>query len=225
MKISVRLLAFVFMFIGSMAFADTKYVYSPGDGYLNLRTGPSTQYDIVKPMYNGQRVWVISWSGNWRQVRHESGTVGWAYASYLVDFPVSGGGVYYINSPGDGYLNLRTGPTSNSGIIRQMPHGSTVNVVGNSGQWLSVVHETGARGWAFHRYLSSTPPPAYTPQTLRNTCSDIDNSVVGWYIRAYKCGDKSISEYPCCLAHWRQKLCETNMDPAGFITMLMNDRG
>lgn len=60
-------------------------VYSANDGYLNLRAGPGTGYAILLQMYNDDWVEVLASSGSWRQVRHQSGAVGWAHARYLVD--------------------------------------------------------------------------------------------------------------------------------------------
>lgn len=205
--------------------AQTRFIYSPSDGYLNLREGPSTNYPIIQPMYNGQRVWIIGRSGNWRQVRHESGTVGWAYHSYLTRDQVQSGGQFFINSPGDGYLNLRSRPSGSSRIIRQMPHGSRVQVVGSTGAWLNVIHSSGAQGWAHHRYMSSSRPP--TQQQIRRVanCSGVHSGAVGWYIRLYKCGDVPAYDYPACLARWRQRLCEVDQDPAAFMQLLMTERG
>lgn len=60
------------------------FVNSPGDGYLNLRSGPGSEYNIIREMSHGDRVVLLSSSGNWRRVRHNaSGAVGWAYKNYL----------------------------------------------------------------------------------------------------------------------------------------------
>ena len=44
----------------------------PGDGCLNLRTGPGTNYQIIMPMYNGEMVEILAACGNWRRVRHKT---------------------------------------------------------------------------------------------------------------------------------------------------------
>ncbi|MDF0600744.1 SH3 domain-containing protein [Psychromarinibacter sp. C21-152] len=59
-------------------------VYSPNDGFLNLRTGPGTRFAIITPMYNGTEVRILEWSGKWVRVQTEYGQQGWAYSSYLV---------------------------------------------------------------------------------------------------------------------------------------------
>jgi len=58
------------------AAAETKYVYSPSDGYLNLRTGPGTGFDVIRQMRNYSAVEILERSGTWARVRHESGDTG-----------------------------------------------------------------------------------------------------------------------------------------------------
>lgn len=141
--------------IATVATAETLMVNSPGDGYLNLREGPSSKNPIIIEMYHGQTVDVLSTSRRWLRVRHQSGTVGWAYGKNLI--PVSSAESHLkVNSPNDGYLNLRTGPSSKHQIVRQMKHGSRASVLGRSGDWLQIQHDSGSTGWAHSKYLHTS---------------------------------------------------------------------
>ncbi len=80
----VFFLALALVLFASGVLAETRSVYSPNDGYLNLRTGPGAQFRIVQKMYNGSKVEVLEYNGKWRRVRHESGSVGWAHGRWLV---------------------------------------------------------------------------------------------------------------------------------------------
>lgn len=42
---------------------------------------------------------------------------------------------YFVSSPDDGYLNMRKGPGLSYGVIRQLPHGSKVEVIAQNGNW------------------------------------------------------------------------------------------
>jgi uncharacterized protein YgiM (DUF1202 family) len=130
--------------------AETLIVHSPGDGFLNLRTGPGTGYAIIRQMYHGSRVETLEWSGNWVRVRHQSGDVGWAYAQNLRR-PASR--VRTVFSPGDGYLNLRAGPGTGYGIVLRMYNGEQVELLDGSGKWRYVRHQSGTEGWAYVDYL------------------------------------------------------------------------
>lgn len=65
-----------------------------------------------------------------------------------------------VNSPGDGFLALRTQPSAETGDrILQIPHGSTVTVnaclpkaAGKKGRWCRVDYN-GNSGWAFDGFL------------------------------------------------------------------------
>lgn len=134
--------------------ADVRYVYSPSDGFLNLRTGPGTRYDIIREMYNGDRVRVVEYAGSWVRVVHQSGVRGWASAKYLVRRDAARPGrTRYVFSPNDGYLNLRTGPGTRYRIVREMYNGEYVEILEWSGNWVRVRHESGATGWASARFL------------------------------------------------------------------------
>jgi Bacterial SH3 domain len=65
-----------------------------------------------------------------------------------------------VSSPGDGFLALRTGPSSTTGErIMEIPHGATVTVSacqaaakGKKGKWCKVNYN-GNAGWAFDGFL------------------------------------------------------------------------
>ncbi|QQS33814.1 MAG: SH3 domain-containing protein [Acidobacteriota bacterium] len=69
----------------------------------------------------------------------------------------------WVNSPGDGFLALRSDPSADVGYrILQIPHGAEVRVIscqdrsirigGRSGRWCRVRYD-GTTGWAFDGWL------------------------------------------------------------------------
>ncbi|HQZ95620.1 MAG TPA: SH3 domain-containing protein [Pyrinomonadaceae bacterium] len=75
----------------------------------------------------------------------------------------SGGTNAWVNSPGDGFLALRSDPSSNGGYrVMQIPHGASVrvlscqgfsqNIGGHTGRWCRVSY-AGNTGWAFDAWL------------------------------------------------------------------------
>ncbi|QQA41538.1 SH3 domain-containing protein [Pelagovum pacificum] len=151
----IRFLApLFFCLVAATAWAETLYVHAPGDGYLNLRTGPGTGYAIAAEMYHGSGVDVLDKPGAWYRVRHpDTGLSGWAHSSYLTHRTDLRD--MYVNSPGDGFLNLRTGPTSGAQVIRRMYHGDAVSLQGRNGRWFFLYHHgSGSQGWAHGRYLT-----------------------------------------------------------------------
>ena len=55
------------------------------DGYLNLRTGPGTKYQVIRRIYPGDRVQMLDATGSWRYVELENGVQGWAHSLYMED--------------------------------------------------------------------------------------------------------------------------------------------
>jgi uncharacterized protein YgiM (DUF1202 family) len=54
--------------------------------YLNIRTGPGTQFSIIKAMPAGSVVTLLgrNTGSTWAKVRLTDGTIGWMSASYLM---------------------------------------------------------------------------------------------------------------------------------------------
>jgi uncharacterized protein YgiM (DUF1202 family) len=78
--------------------AEGLVINSPGDGFLNLRTGPGSGFDIIYAMPHGSEVHTLEWSGPWVRVRHESGRTGWCSAQYLAR---NGPAALTVHSAGD----------------------------------------------------------------------------------------------------------------------------
>jgi uncharacterized protein YgiM (DUF1202 family) len=131
--------------------AETRRVNSPGDGFLNLRSGPGTDFAILRRMLHGSRVEVLERAGAWLRVRHESGATGWASGRYLVSLAPAG--TLIVADPQDGWLNLRSGPGSGFQIVTRMDNGTSVQVLERAGNWVRVRHQFGAVGWAYRPYL------------------------------------------------------------------------
>ena len=75
----------------------------------------------------------------------------------------TGGTTAWVNSPGDGFLALRSYPSADGGYrILQIPHGANVRVIscqgysqrinGRTGRWCRVSYG-GSTGWAFDGWL------------------------------------------------------------------------
>lgn len=60
-----------------------KAIVNDPDGFVNLRDGKGTQYDVVKKIENGTKVMVIDTSNDWRNVETEEGLRGFIHKSRL----------------------------------------------------------------------------------------------------------------------------------------------
>ncbi|MGJ8545899.1 MAG: SH3 domain-containing protein [Sulfitobacter sp.] len=138
--------------------ADTRIINSPADGYLNLRSGPGVEFRLLGRMINGTSAEVTGQEGDWLRLRHETGTTGWAHGDYLKKVQPVRGMLQFVNSPADGYLNMRRGPGQNFGVKKQLLHAGTVTVLTVDGNWTKVKDDKGTRGWVYNPYLSMERP-------------------------------------------------------------------
>ncbi len=128
---------------------------------LNLRSGPATSFAVLKRMYQGETVTIVSGpSSGWYQVTSGS-TTGWASGTYLAlgggsgtttpppTTPPAGAGTATVDAD---TLNLRAGPSTSAGIIARMPFGETVRIISSSNGWYQVDFR-GRAGWASGTYL------------------------------------------------------------------------
>lgn len=120
---------------------------------LNLRGGPGTGYAVLRVMYQGQAVAIVSGPSNgWYQVTYQ-GVTGWAYATYLAvgGSPTTPSAATTATVDVD-LLNLRSGPGTGNSILGQMLYGETVKILGSSGDWYRVSY-FGTTGYAYGSYL------------------------------------------------------------------------
>lgn len=133
------------------------------DGALNLRSGPAYSAGIVTVMPGNSRVTVTGSSQNGFYPVKYGSTSGWALGDYLdIDAgadpgPDDGGNPSPSGSATviDGELNLRASASTSAAVLRVMPDGATVTLLGLSSNGFSKVRYSGAEGWAYSIYLGT----------------------------------------------------------------------
>jgi peptidoglycan/xylan/chitin deacetylase (PgdA/CDA1 family) len=68
--------------VAAVAISGVTAVVSSSDGFLNLRTGPSTARPVIRRLYNGDTVSVLQTSGDWFKVS-SGGSTGWLNSWYV----------------------------------------------------------------------------------------------------------------------------------------------
>lgn len=191
------------LFFASAGAATTLWVDAPRDEFLNLRTGPSTQYHVIDRMPHGSTVKLLRAPGKWVKVRHESGKVGWAHSRFLSDHKVRtrhhrdrdgfgrrpNGQDLWVHAPGFGGLNLRHGPGTQYPVIMTMRQRDRAHELGRQGKWILLRHESGKVGWAHGDYLV-TRDPGYGRQPDRKRGGHADPDRGKWDKDRFKRGHK-----------------------------------
>jgi uncharacterized protein YraI len=122
---------------------------------LNLRSGPGTGYAVLRVAPQGASVAVNAGPVNtsWYKVTY-SGTTGYMHGQYLTQSAPSPGGGTSGNATTTVALNLRSGPGTGYAVLRVIPAGATVSILGGptNGVWYKVSY-AGSTGYAHGDYL------------------------------------------------------------------------
>ena len=130
---------------------------------LNMRSGPSTSYRIVKTLPKGSEVEVISTSNNWSKIRF-NGSTGYVSNEYLSninsdtntnnnvnnDANISTTVTKYVNVSS---LNVRSGPSTSYSILGSLKLNEQVEVIESMSSW-SKINYKGKIAYVSTQYLS-----------------------------------------------------------------------
>ena len=156
------------------AMAETAVVK---DGWLRLRSAPTTESTHIKSYFTGTVVTILGTSGAWTHVRTPDGNTGYMLSEFLVKgsqptaAPKQATGVTrYVTSANGRSVNLRRGAGYGYGVIWQYPVGTKVTVTGTSGEWSSVsIPGDGRTGWMLSSCLSEVQMSAPTGKVENTT--------------------------------------------------------
>ncbi|MCM3473103.1 SH3 domain-containing protein [Brevibacillus borstelensis] len=122
---------------------------------LNVRSGPSTQDQVVTTLPIKTVLPVISEKGDWIHVRLPNGKTGWV-ANWLVTksgtstkpAPQSGAQstAPQVESTTDN-VNVRSGPGQNYSVVQKINPGKKYTVTQRSGEWVQIQLSASAKGW------------------------------------------------------------------------------
>lgn len=138
---------------------------------LNLRARSNTGSAVLLVIPQNATVTLNGRMENGFQDVTYNGTHGWAHNDFLVSTgsgPRDSGGAAKVHSS----LNLRSGPSTGAQVLRVMPGGATVQLLGQYQNGYYYVSHEGLAGWAYGDWLlvngtplghGDGPPPGGTP--------------------------------------------------------------
>lgn len=136
---------------GTAVSEPVRYVV-PTEG-LNARTGPGTNYPVIKTWPKGTPIKIVRRVGNWG---YSKGAGGWLCTDYLsgstagaVSHYTRSGyalGMYHVNTAG---LNVRSGPGTGYKKVGLLYTGTPLRILKVSGNW---GYSRGAGGWVHLGY-------------------------------------------------------------------------
>ncbi|WP_181346841.1 N-acetylmuramoyl-L-alanine amidase [Thalassobacillus sp. CUG 92003] len=120
---------------------------------LNVRSGPSTGYQIVGKLKDGESVDIYKREGNWAYITNGN-VKGYVHTAYLVD--KKGPEVIDRKVVSATSLNVRSGPGTNHGIIGSLKTGESVDIYKKEGNWAYIAYGN-TKGYVSMYYLIDKP--------------------------------------------------------------------
>ena len=131
--------------------------------YVNIRSGPSTDYDVIGKLYNGCVANILEYEGDWVKIQSGNLEEGYIKAEYLlIGWDAEAKIQEYcdrIATVNCSVLNVRTGMSTSDSIYDQIPRGESYYVAEEYEEWVKIVlgqdDATGREhtGYVFKQYV------------------------------------------------------------------------
>lgn len=127
---------------------------------VNLRTGKSTNSNIIRVVSEGTKLSVIDTSdSDWYRVRLSDGTKGYISSDYLSKKEGGSKPAPAVNIPAvtTDYVNLRKSPNMDGAVIDVIPENTKLSIIDTSNSsWYKVKLSDGTTGYIYSSYLKKT---------------------------------------------------------------------
>lgn len=118
--------------------AEADYASVNNNGVL-VRSGPSTEYRIIRSVNTGFPVQKIGSQDNWTQIKDFVGQEGWIYTPLL---GINNSAIVTATK-----ANLRSGPGISYTVVNQIDFGTVLQVDNMQGDWYMITTPGGIQGW------------------------------------------------------------------------------
>ena len=141
---------------------------------LNIRSGPSTSYQVITKAYKGENVEILQSSDGWHKVKLSNGTTGWACGQYISTGQSSnsttnqGTKATITASP---RLNVRSGAGTSYSVISKVNYGESVQIIEKNNGWYKIKLSNGTIGWGSSEYITQG-----NDQSSNNSSSNNNNN-------------------------------------------------
>ena len=135
-----------------------------------VRSGPSSEYRIIRSVNRGYPVEIVERQGGWAHIQDYLESEGWVHGSLLG----ANNSVIVTTTK----ANLRSGPGTNNPIVDKIDYGTVLWVKDISNQWYRVETRDSLAGWLHHQLLW---PPIHeiaeaedTPPLIQKSQQEVD---------------------------------------------------
>jgi SH3-like domain-containing protein len=119
-----------------------------------VRSGPSSEYRIIRSVNKGYPVEIIEYQGDWAHIQDYLNSEGWIFNTLLGE----NNSVIVVTTK----VNLRSGPGVENMIMDKLDYGTVLRVKETTGEWHKVESKSGTVGW-LNNELVWPPGPLTEP--------------------------------------------------------------
>lgn len=134
--------------------------------YVNIRSGPSTGYEVVGKLYKGCVANILGWEGDWVKIQSGNLKEGYIKAEYLlIGWDAEDKIAEYCDKLATvtcSVLNVRTGMGTSYSVYDKLPRGESYYVAEEYEEWVKIIlgqdDRTGREtvGYVFKEYVDIT---------------------------------------------------------------------
>lgn len=128
---------------------------------LNVRSGAGTNHGVIRTISNGTTVTILEENNGWFRIQ-VGNTTGWVNAQFITVTSGGAGGGTTTPTPDTtrqgqttANLNVRTGAGTNHNIIRTLPNGTNLTILGESNGWFRI-QSGNTTGWVSSEFVRIT---------------------------------------------------------------------
>ncbi len=135
-------------------------------GRVNIRSGPSTRFEIVVTLNPESPVTVFGKKGDWYQIAYPQQQYCYVHQRHIegsiTDIPPDG----LLRSIIGEKVTVRVRPWNKSTPVGNLKQGDLVTIVGIRGQWAKIKPPAIARAWVFGKYVKTAQEVTDDPKNL-----------------------------------------------------------
>jgi len=109
---------------------------------VNLRAGAALTSEVVHQVNQGQPLIARTFKGEWVEVVPPEGSAVWVHGDFVKEGRVSAN-----------ELNVRAGPGGNYSVVGRIPQGTTIEPIGEHGDWLKTRPLPGCTFWISKEFV------------------------------------------------------------------------
>ncbi len=139
--------------VPALAASPSDFAMVVNDTYVNLRSGPSQDTDLLGSYQNGEWLTVKGQSGNWFYVQGSDGKTGYVSMTYTSKGPQTPEAVAIVNNPNtSSFLNFRQSPSYDAKVLDILYNGVPCRVISRENGWV-YVNVDGIFGYLRNEFL------------------------------------------------------------------------